>query len=105
MYAFTDVYSDRYSKIIFLFNGLTGETRKFEHEHLDFYKGRSLLVKKDLYIFNIGRPVSAYKFAEFIVTKRLVETILDMLPYNDWLEEFSVCNIANKSIFLSGGEK
>ena len=64
-----------------------------------------MVVKKELYAFKFGSPVSVYKYTDFISTDHLVKTTLSTLPHNEYLRYFSVCYwAAEGSIVLTGGE-
>ena len=61
-----------------------------------------MVVKRDLYAFNFGNPVTAYKITAFTSRALLAKTTLSNLPRNKRLESFSVSNLAGK-IILTGG--
>ena len=46
----------------------------------------------------------ACKYSNFINAEKLVRTKLAVLPQREFLMNFSVANLANKSIILTGGE-
>ena len=68
----------------------TGEAQKLEHKRLDVKDTRIVLVKRKLYAFKFGSPVSAFKYADFTNTEQLIKTALSTLPRNEHLQRFSV---------------
>ena len=59
MISFT-VSGGRFSKCIFLRDRIAGELQRFEDERMEFKDDFMVLVKKELYTFKEGSPVSAY---------------------------------------------
>ena len=70
---------------IMLLDCVTGEAVKIENDRFDFRNTKTVVVKKDLYAFKTGSPVSAYKIADFFTKDHLVTT-LSTLPRNERLE-------------------
>ena len=62
----------------------------------------TVLVKHELFAFKFGNPVMAYKYTNFTDPEQLLKTTLPTLP-DIALLFFSVCNLGNKSIVLTGG--
>ena len=58
-----------------------------------------MLVKTKLFTFEFGCPVKVYKYENFTGAK----TQLASLPYGKHLSKFSVANLGDKSIVLTGG--
>ena len=86
-----------------LLDGVTGEAKKLEDDRFDFNYTKTVVVKKDLYAFKEGSPVSAYKIADFTSTDRLV-IILSTLHHEEELQCFAVSYwAAGGSIILTGG--
>ena len=90
MIAFTSLSNYLPNSIIYLDEN-TGEAKIFKDERLDFKHTPTVVVKKELYMFKYGRPVSAYKVADFTSTENLIQTTLSTLPRNEQLQAFSVC--------------
>ena len=82
---------------------VAGEGRQVEDLRLDFFATRSVLVKNELHVLKFGGPVSAYKYTNFNNAKLLKKTTLATLPYNEHLKHFSIANLANTFIVLTGG--
>lgn len=84
---------------------ITGETRRFEDQRFDFEKAISVIVYNELYVFKASKsdPVKVYKYKGFTRAETLVKTTLSNLPHDQALRFFSTCNLANKSIVLTGG--
>ena len=74
----------------------------FIDKRLDFSNTRTVFVKKELYAFKFGSPVLVYKLADFTSTQNLVNTPLPILPRNEFLGNFSACQVAGR-IVLTGG--
>ena len=101
MIAFT-LPGGKYAKCILLLKD--GEALRIDDNRLDFSSNKTVVVKKDLYAFKEGSPVSAYKIADFTSTNHLVKTTLSNLPRNEYLCSFSICYWeAGSSIVLTGG--
>ena len=83
---------------------VAGGGEKFEDPRLDLMATRSVMVKKDLIVFKFGGPVSAYKYTDLNDAELLQKTTLATLPHKGHLEEFSVVNLANTFIVLTGGQ-
>ena len=86
-----------------LFDEITREGRLYKDPRLDFKDTRSLLINNELYTLKDGNPVTAYKYGNFTDAQKMVMTTLENLPLNENLHSFSVANLANKSIILTGG--
>ena len=61
-----------------------------------------MLVRKKMYTFKFGSPVSVCKYEDWTRTEHLVKTALSTLPRNEYLQDFSICHVAGK-IVLTGG--
>ena len=86
-----------------LLDRVTGEPQTFDHASLDFSATKTVAVKKDLYAFKDGSPVSAYKISNIPSNDYLV-TPLPSLPNDVKLKEFAVAYWALRgSIVLTGG--
>ena len=97
---------EKFAQTIILFDEFTGkgQKRSYEDQRIDFINSKSVLVKKDLFTFKDGSPVKAYKYTNFTNTEKLIKTALSTLPYNEFLQAFSVALInKSKSIVLTGG--
>ena len=66
-----------------LLDGVTG-AQKFDHDSYMFTNTKTVVVKNELYGFEYGDPVSAYKIANFFSNDHLVTT-LPTLPCNEEL--------------------
>ena len=93
----------KFRSIVMRLDEVAGEGEKFEDPRLDFKGTRSVMVNKDLLVFRKGAPVSAYKLTDFNDAELLQKTPLATLPHNDYLEDFSIANMANNLIVLAGG--
>ena len=103
MLAFTFSLEKNLTKSIILLDGVTGEVQKFDFKILNFFYTRTVVVKKELYTFKYGRPVSAYKIADF-TRKKCKFTTLSTLPRTEILQYFAVSYWpAAGSIILTGG--
>ena len=103
MIAFTFRISNKFKNSIMLLDGVTGEAVKLEDNRLDFTKTETVVVLNELYVFNYGFSVSAYKIADFTSTDRLVID-LSTLPRSEELDGFAVSFwAAAGSIILTGG--
>ena len=87
MIAFT-LPGGKYAKCILLLKD--GEALRIDDNRLDFSSNKTVVVKKDLYAFKEGSPVSAYKIADFTSSENLVKTTLPTLPRNEKLYLFAV---------------
>ena len=104
MFVFTFPLVGKLQKCIMILNGVTGEVQKFEHDSFNFKNTLTVVVKKELYAFKYGGPVSAYKIAnffsgvgggqvrlgrsvrviaDFFSNDRLVKTTLSTLPRDE----------------------
>ena len=61
-----------------------------------------MLIRKKMYAFKFGSPVSVCKYEDWTRTEHLVKTALSTLPRNEYLQIFSICHVAGK-IVLTGG--
>ena len=103
MIAFTFPTSGKFAKSIMLLDRVTGEVKKFEDDRLDFENTSTVVVRKELFAFKRGSPVSAYKIADFSSNDYLVTT-LSTLPYDEYLKDYAVSYwAAAGSIILTGG--
>ena len=87
-----------------LLDGVSQEARHIVNPCLDVFEAKTVLVNKALVVFKPGFPVTAYAFTGFEDPANTIKTTLNNLPYHDHLDSFSVCNLANRMIILSGGE-
>ena len=62
-----------------------------------------MLVKKDLIVLKEGNPVKVFKYTDFEDPAKTVKTSLGNLPGSDHLDSFSICNMANSLVIVSGG--
>jgi len=62
-----------------------------------------VLIRKKMYAFKFGSPVSVCKYEDWTRTEHLVKTALSTLPRNEYLQIFSICHVAGK-IVLTGGK-
>ena len=85
-YVLTFPMEAKFARTAFLFDQSTGEVRRFEDEIFDFRATRSVQVKKELFVFKEGSPVTAYKYGNFLDAEQLVKTNLATLPRKDHLE-------------------
>ena len=102
-YSFTYPSSAKFKSIVMRFDEVAGEGAQVKDQRLDFKGTRSVMVKKDLYVFQEGAPVSVKKYTDFNDAELLQKTPLATLPRNDHLQDFAVTNVANTLIVLSGG--
>lgn len=49
--------------------------------------------------------MTIFKYTGFSSTEKLVKTMVGTICFDDYLCSFSVTNLANKSIVLSGGQE
>ena len=88
-----------------LLDGNSQEARLVENPCLDVKDATSVVGKKALIVFKKGNPVRACMYTKFEDPTNTVKSSLPTLPNNDFLENFSVCKLSNKTKFiLSGGE-
>ena len=66
-----------------LLDEAAGEAQLFKDSRLDFTDAQTLVIKKDLYAFKDGCPVSAYKISNFASTDHLVKIDLPDLPRDE----------------------
>ena len=52
-----------------IFDEFTGEGRCFEDKRVEFFATKSVLVKRDLFTFTEGSPVTACKYTNFSITE------------------------------------
>ena len=95
--------SGRFTSIVMRFDEVAGDGRQFYHQRLDFEDTRSVMVGRNLHAFKFDGPVKAYKYTEFNNTQLLRKTTLATPPHNGYLKDFSVTNMANTLIVLTGG--
>ena len=87
-----------------IFDEVSRKGRSLKNKRFNFEDTRSLLVKKELYTFAYGAPVTAYKYVNFSSTEQPIKTDLSTLPRNEYLQSFSVAlTNKSKSIVLTGG--
>ena len=72
---------------------------------MDFIGAKTLLVKKVLYAFKSGNPVSGFKYTDFTSSDKLVKTALSTLPHNELLEFFSVSKLTGCIVLTGGSDK
>ena len=102
--AFTFPTGFKLTKCIMLLNGVGGEPQKLDHQSLDFNSTKTVVVKKELFAFKGGSPVSVYKIANFTYNDHLVIPF-STLPRNEKLDNFDVTYwAASGSIVLTGGK-
>ena len=89
-FTFTCPGSAKFSSTVMWLDEATGEPQKLEDKRLDIKETRIVLVKRKLYAFKFGSPVSAFKYADFTNAEQLVKTALSTLPRNEHLSSFSV---------------
>ena len=89
--------------IVMWLDEASGEAKQLVDQRLDFKDTRTVLVKKALYAFKDGSPVSVYKYTDFTSIENLVKTTLSTLPRNEFLKWFTVTQMKG-SIVLTGGE-
>ena len=103
MFAFTFAIGSKLTKSIMLLDEMMGgEPQKYQDDRLDFKETKTVVVKKDLYAFKYGSPVTAYKIAFFTRTEHLARTTLSDLPRNERLFYFAVTHVSG-NIVLTGG--
>lgn len=88
-----------------IFDKVMGEGKLFKDKRLNCRNTRSVLVQKDLFTFEYGSPVAAYKYSNFTYALQLSKTTLATLFRNEYLRWFSVANMANNLIVLTGGDQ
>ena len=87
-----------------LLDKLSQKARQIENPRLDVEDAKTVLVRKELIVFKEGGPITTYKYTNFDDPATTVKTKLAKLHYDGHLDLFSVCNLANRKIILSGGE-
>ena len=104
-YVFTYPNTKKFAKSVMLYERNTREGRLVKNPSLDVYDSSSVVLKKALIVFKFGSPVKAYSYTSFYDPTNIVKISLPDLPFNDQLEYFSVCKLANNTkVILSGGE-
>ena len=73
MYVFTFSYGPKFKNTVIVFDQGTGIARHFDDNRLDFLMTRSVMVKKDLFVYKFGCPVMAYKYSNFTDVEQLVK--------------------------------
>ena len=58
-YSFTYPAGPKFKSIVMRLDEVAGEGAQVEDQRLDFEDTRSVMVKKDLFVFAFGAPVSA----------------------------------------------
>ena len=101
--VFTFPDGNRFRRTVFLFDQYTQEVRAFKDKRLDFNDTLTVLVKKELFVFEQGSPVAVHKYRNFFDAELLIMTKLASLVCVEHLELFRVANYADESIFLTGG--
>ena len=80
------------------------EGRKMTDRRLDFGSSKTVKINNELFVIKEGNPVVTFKYSNIGDFENLIKTRYANLPYNGYLEEFSICNLADRRVILSGGE-
>ena len=102
-YVFTLPHSGKFSHSVMLLDGVSQEAHLVVNPSLDVENAKSVLVKKALIVFKVGKPIAAYKYTSLDYP---ANTIMNRLPSpnNDFLQRFSACKLSNNTkVILSGG--
>ena len=84
-----------------MYDDRTGKVRQFEEE-LNI-QTKMIVVNNEIFAFDADHPLLVYKYSTLIDNEQLTKTNLASLDLNDTIYDFSIVNLANQSIVLTGG--
>ena len=84
---------------------MSSDVRQIESNKLDLANAKTVVVRKQIFVIKEGNPITGCKISNFDSPENLIKTMVAPLQHerDEHIEQFSVCNLMNKKVILTGG--